>query len=67
MMRPHSTMEQRPTSLGALKRNGYVPRTVKAELRANLIARIKVGKPLFPDRPRRESCSITCGWISIRG
>ena len=36
-----------PTTLGALKRSGYTPRSVKAELRANLITRIKAGQPLF--------------------
>ncbi len=36
-----------PTTLGELKKSGYAPRSVKAELRANLIARIRAGQPLF--------------------
>lgn len=34
-------------TLGELKKSGYKPRSVKEELRANLIARIRAGKPLF--------------------
>lgn len=34
-------------TLGELRRSGYVPRSVKEELRANLIARIGSKKPLF--------------------
>lgn len=37
----------RPDTLGELKKSGYVPRSVKEELRANLIARITSKKPLF--------------------
>ncbi|MBK7084115.1 MAG: sigma 54-interacting transcriptional regulator [Flavobacteriales bacterium] len=37
----------RPTTLGDLKKSGYRSRTVKEELRANLIARIQAKKPLF--------------------
>ncbi len=40
-------MAMRPGNLGELKKSGYVPRTVKEELRANLIARIQAKKPLF--------------------
>lgn len=36
-----------PSTLGELKKSGYAPRTVKEELRANLIARIQAKKPLF--------------------
>ncbi|MBL8001097.1 MAG: sigma 54-interacting transcriptional regulator [Flavobacteriales bacterium] len=36
-----------PSTLGELKKSGYRPRSVKEELRANLIARIKARKPLF--------------------
>ncbi len=36
-----------PKTLGELKKSGYVPRSVKEELRANLIARIRSKKPLF--------------------
>ena len=41
-------MGSRPTSLGALKADGYQARPVKAELRANLIERLKSGETLFP-------------------
>jgi len=34
-------------TLGELKKSGWKGRTVKAELRANLIARMTAGKPLF--------------------
>ena len=37
----------RPATLGDLKRSGYTPRSVKEELRANLIARITAKQPLF--------------------
>lgn len=40
-------MKKLLTTLGELKKSGYVPRSVKAELRANLIARIRAGQPLF--------------------
>ena len=40
--------QERPRTLGALRASGWAPRTVKAELRANLIARIQAGGPLFP-------------------
>jgi magnesium chelatase subunit I len=35
------------TTLGELKKSGYAPRSVKAELRTNLIVRIRSGQPLF--------------------
>jgi magnesium chelatase subunit I len=41
-------MAPRPNNLGALKRSGYRPRSVKQELRDNLRARLKSGGPLFP-------------------
>jgi magnesium chelatase subunit I len=40
-------MEKLPTNLGALKASGWQSRSVKDELRANLIARIRSGQPLF--------------------
>ncbi|MFQ5802700.1 MAG: sigma 54-interacting transcriptional regulator [Candidatus Methylomirabilales bacterium] len=45
--------EKKPTTLGALKRsqfteNRYTRRTIKDEMRENLIRMIKAGKPLFP-------------------
>jgi magnesium chelatase subunit I len=46
------------TKLSELKRSGYVARSVKAELRANLIARIKANKPLFEGIHGYESTVI---------
>lgn len=40
--------ENRPSTLGALKETGVAPLPVKAELRRNLIARLKDRTPLFP-------------------
>jgi magnesium chelatase subunit I len=37
-----------PTTLGALRDSGHVHRTVKAELRENLIARLAAGEPTVP-------------------
>lgn len=41
-------MTQRPTTLGALRASGYRPRSVKSEIRENLIARLRSGAPIFP-------------------
>ncbi len=41
-------MPARATTLGALKASGYVPKSVKRELRDNLRARLQAGGPLFP-------------------
>jgi len=38
----------RPGTLGELKKSGYRPRSVKDEMRANLIAHLRGGGPLFP-------------------
>ncbi len=38
-----------PTRLGLLKASGYPDRTVKEELRANLLARLRSKHPTFPD------------------
>jgi magnesium chelatase subunit I len=38
-----------PATLGALKVSGYEPRSVKTEMRANLLARLVAGAPLFQD------------------
>ena len=35
-------------TIGELKRAGYTPKTVKQELRDNLIARLRSGQPIFP-------------------
>ncbi len=37
-----------PTTLGALRADGYPARTVKEEMRSNLIARLSAGDELFP-------------------
>jgi magnesium chelatase subunit I len=39
---------QRPETVGQLRASGYRPRTVKQELRANLMARLGEGEELFP-------------------
>ena len=41
-------MTDRPTTIGGLRESGYRPRTVKEELRGNLIGRIREGVELFP-------------------
>jgi magnesium chelatase subunit I len=38
-----------PSTLGELRESGYVPRSVRAELRANLIERVRKRTPLFPE------------------
>ncbi|NUS50993.1 MAG: sigma 54-interacting transcriptional regulator, partial [Nocardioidaceae bacterium] len=38
----------RPTSLGALRATGYRSRSVKAEIRENLLHRLRTGEPAFP-------------------
>jgi magnesium chelatase subunit I len=37
-----------PTDLGVLRSSGYEPRTVKAEMRANLLARLRGGQTTLP-------------------
>jgi len=39
----------RPTTLGELKASGYRPRSVREELRANLIARLRAKQPFLPE------------------
>ncbi len=41
------TSESKPRTLGELKASGYKQGTVKEEMRRNLIARIRDGRPLF--------------------
>jgi len=41
-------MTQRPATLGALRESGYRTRSVKQEMRENLICRLRAGQPLFP-------------------
>ncbi|MDZ7781300.1 MAG: magnesium chelatase [Gemmatimonadota bacterium] len=40
--------ESHPTTLGALKASGYASRTVKDEMRQNLVRKLQAGEPLFP-------------------
>ncbi|MDE3101148.1 MAG: sigma 54-interacting transcriptional regulator, partial [Chloroflexota bacterium] len=41
-------MNERPGTIGALRESGYRPRTVKEELRGNLIHGLAEKRPLFP-------------------
>ena len=41
-------MTQRPATLGELKASGYGSRTVKDEMRANLLRKLRNGETLFP-------------------
>ena len=43
-----ATEDARPATLGELKATTYRPRTVKQELRANLMARLAAEQPVFP-------------------
>ena len=47
MIRQMTTTNMDNTTLGELKNSGWQSRSVKEELRTNLIARIRAGKPLF--------------------
>ncbi len=38
----------KPDTLGALRASGYASRSVKQEMRENLVARLRAGGPLFP-------------------
>lgn len=40
-------MKNLPTTLGALKKSGYRPRSIKEELRDNLIAKLQSKQPVF--------------------
>ena len=42
-------MSAKPATVGQLKESGYQPRTVREEIRANLIDRLEAGGPLFPE------------------
>ncbi|CAN5497440.1 ATP-binding protein [soil metagenome] len=41
-------MRSRPSTLGALRESGYRSRSVKTEVRENLIARLREGEAIFP-------------------
>src|SRR6266542_2098004 len=45
--RPHSDVMGKPLTVGELRQSGYTPRSVKQELRDNLISRLRSGAPLF--------------------
>src|SRR6266498_513922 len=45
--RSHSGLMTKPLTVAELRRSGYTPRSVKQELRDNLIARLRSGEPLF--------------------
>ena len=40
--------EHRPTTFGELKATGYETRTVKDEMRSNLVGKLRSGEELFP-------------------
>lgn len=44
-----SQPDSKPRTLGELRKSGYVRRTVKEEIRRNLVKKIRSGEPLFPD------------------
>jgi magnesium chelatase subunit I len=44
----HTPTAGLPATLGELRASGWQPRTVKEELRSNLVARLAAGKPSFP-------------------
>ncbi len=39
---------KKATTLGELKSSGYRPRSIKDELRANLVKKLEAGEPIFP-------------------
>ena len=41
-------MQRRPTTLGQLRASGWTTRSVKRELRDNVIERLRTGAPIFP-------------------
>ena len=43
-----TTIADRPATLGALRASGYAPRTIREEMRSNLIANMRTGADLFP-------------------
>jgi len=45
---PIATQESRPRTLGELRASGYHSQSVKDEMRANLIAKLRSGERLFP-------------------
>src|SRR5690606_40199938 len=49
------SMTSRPATLGELKASGYRPRTVKDEMRANLLRKLRSGETLFPGIDRKST------------
>ena len=49
----------KPTSIRELRDSGYTSRSVKQELRDNLIARLRKGEGLFLDRGRLATAFLT--------
>ena len=45
---PTSTSENRPATLRELRDSGYEPKTIREEMRTNLIAKMRSGDDLFP-------------------
>merc|ERR1711916_175514 len=45
---PEAAMTDRPRTLGELRASGYAPISVKAEMRRNLLRKLRSGEPLFP-------------------
>ena len=41
-------LTNRPRTLGELRESGYAPRTIREEMRTNLIAKMRAGEPIFP-------------------
>src|ERR687892_1360385 len=48
----------RPTTLGDLRDAAYPDRSVKDELRANLVTRLSTGEPLFPSIVGYEDSAV---------
>jgi magnesium chelatase subunit I len=42
------TLSPGPTTLGELRASGYLPRSVKEEIRGNLVERLRAGEPFLP-------------------
>jgi len=47
-LQEHVCMSERATTLGELKAQGYEARSVKQEMRANLVRKLRAGDELFP-------------------
>jgi magnesium chelatase subunit I len=41
-------LSNRPRTLGELRESGYAPRTIREEMRTNLVAKMRAGEPVFP-------------------